>query len=123
MIDKASNCFRIGTPQWMPKNRHDSLLDLLERHRAAADEITYFTSESHPPLPLDTMRDRIALVSERLTEARERGWRAGINILSTIGHHNENLPHSLDEPYQRGIDSQGRVCRGMFCPNDERFIE
>ncbi|MBN2311715.1 MAG: hypothetical protein JXR94_22240, partial [Candidatus Hydrogenedentes bacterium] len=50
---------------------------------------------------------------------RAAGYRAGINVLATIGHHDENLPYSLDEAYTRVTDLDGAVCRGCFCPNDE----
>jgi hypothetical protein len=121
MMSSASNCFRIGSTQWLPEQLFTDLLDLLDLHRASADELTFFTSDTHPPLPLDTMQRRMEIVADRMAAARERGWRTGINILSTIGHHEENQPHSLDGPYQRMVDSHGVPSMGVFCPNDERL--
>ena len=120
-IASATNCFRIGTPQWLPESRHRELLEMLDRHPDAAGEVTYFTSETHPPLPLDVMQERAEILAGRMREAREHGLGAGINILSTIGHHDENLPHSLDIDSTRVTDIAGKVCRGSYCPNDERF--
>jgi len=55
----------------------------------------------------------------RMAEARKRGYKAGINILATIGHHNENLENSLNEEYTRMTNIDGQICNGSFCPNDD----
>ena len=44
-------------------------------------------------------------------------------MLSTIGHHEENLPNSLSGDYTPMTDPNGNVCRGSFCPNDPRLHE
>lgn len=118
-IDRAFICFRIGTPQWIPEERYAELLALFEAHRGVTDEVTFFTSETHPPLPLPVIEERAALLARRLPEARRLGCRAGINVLSTVGHHNENLPHSLQGAYTPMTDIDGRTCSGSFCPNDD----
>ncbi len=120
-IEKAFVCFRIGTPISLNETRFHELLDLFERYRGVTDEITLFTSESHPPLPLEVMLERIAVLETRMATARARGYRTGINILATIGHHEENLPHSLSGDFTPMTDIGGGVCRGSFCPNDERL--
>jgi hypothetical protein len=101
--------------------RYAELLEELSRHQGATDELALFTSETHPPLPLEVLRFRAGVLSERLREARRHGYRAGINVLATIGHHEENLPNSLAGEYQRMTALDGRVCLGSFCPNDERY--
>jgi hypothetical protein len=50
-MQKAFISFRIGFPQWMPENRFRELLALFERYRGVTDEVTFFTSETHPPPP------------------------------------------------------------------------
>jgi len=122
-FEKAFISFRIGVPQWMPENRFRELLALFEKYKGATDEITFFTSATHPPLPLDEIRRRTEILTKRIVEARSRGYRAGINVLATMGHHNENLPHSLGGDYTRVTDIHGGVCQGSFCPNDPRFQE
>ena len=121
-IDKAFISFRIGISQWMPENRFRELLDLFEEYRGVTDEITFFTSETHPPLPLEEVEARAAILAKRMEHVRKLGYKTGINILATIGHHNENLPHSLSEDYTRMTDIDGNVCLGSFCPNDERMV-
>ena len=122
-IEKAFISFRIGVPLWSSEKRYTEVLDLFGKYRGVTDEITFFTSATHPPLPLNTFRERATLLKVRMEEARKRGYKAGINILSTIGHHNENLDNSLNETYTRMTNIDGQICNGSFCPNDDGMRE
>ncbi len=122
-IDKAFISFRIGISQWMPENRFRELLDLFEEYKGVTDQITFLTSGTHSPLPLEEVETRTAVLAKRMAEARKLGYKTGINILSTMGHLNENLPHSLSEDYTRMMDIDGNVGLGSFCPNDDRMRE
>ncbi len=117
-IEKASVCFRIGQPIWANEERFNELLDLFDAHRGVTDEITLFTSETHPPLPLDVMLARMPVLETRIKAARARGYRSGVNILATIGHHEENLANSLSGGFTPATDPNGNVCLGSICPND-----
>ena len=117
-LDKAFISFRIGTTQWMPEDRFKELLALFERHKGVTDEITFFTSFTHPPIPVEEMGRRCALLTQRIQAAKRLGYRAGINVLSTMGHHEENLPNSLQGDFTRVTDMSGNISRGSFCPND-----
>lgn len=119
-VERASVAFRIGVPQWATEGRFLDLLALLEKYPGATDEITLFTSATHPPLPLDEIRKRADVLAHRMALAREAGYRTGINVLSSMGHHNENLPNSLAGNYTRVTDIDGNTCQGSFCPNDRR---
>ncbi|MFH1006845.1 MAG: hypothetical protein V1800_04990 [Candidatus Latescibacterota bacterium] len=118
-LDKAVISFRIGTEQWIPEKRFNELLKLFDKYHGVTDEITFFTSVNHPPLPLEVVRARAELLSERMSVVRKAGYSTGINILGSIGHHNENLPHSLSGPYTPMTDLNGDTCSGSFCPNGE----
>jgi len=47
-IKKAFISFRIGIPREMPEKRFQELLCLFEKYKGVTDEITFFTSETHP---------------------------------------------------------------------------
>lgn len=115
--------FRIGVPLWRPEARFEEVLSLLDEHPGLADEIALFTSETHPPLPLREVAQRAEILERRMAAARKRGYAAGVNVLSTLGHHEEDLAHSLGEDYPRMTDIEGRVCRGTLCPEHERVHE
>ena len=120
-VEKASICFRIGVPTWSNETRFNELLDLFDAHQGVTDEITLFTSETHPPLPLGVILGRVSTLQKRMETARARGYRSGVNILATLGHHEENLANSLSGDYTPMTDPDGKVCRGSFCPNDPRL--
>ena len=122
-IDKAFISFRIGVPQWMPDDRFRELLAMFEKYKGVTDEITFFTSATHPPLPLEEIARRCEILARRMAQAKALGYRAGINVLATMGHHNENLPNSLSGDYTRVTDIEGNVSLGSFCPNDSRFCQ
>lgn len=120
-IEKAFISFRIGTSQWMPDRRYRDVLALFEKYKGVTDEITFFTSFTHPPIPLEEMKSRCDLLAQRIAQARTLGYRSGINVLSTMGHHEENLPNSLSGDYTPVTDIGGNVSRGSFCPNDPKL--
>lgn len=122
-LDKAFISFRISTLQWMPEERFDELLALFEKYKGVTDEITLFHSFTHSPVPLDEVRRRAGVAAGRMAAIRKLGYRTGINVLTTIGHHEEDLPHSLVGEYTPMTDIHGNVCRGSMCPNDPRMQE
>jgi hypothetical protein len=119
---KARNAYRIGTNQWMPDSCFNRLMQLLRKHPGSADELIFFTSETHPPLKLEDVKAFSPLLAERIKTAKAAGFTAGVNVLATMGHHDENLENSLDIPAARATDPEGRVCRGSFCLNDPLFL-
>ena len=121
--ERAYISFRIGVPQWLSETRFNELMDLFERNSGVTDEITFFTSATHAPLPLDVFRERASVLKVRMDQARKHGYKTGINILTTIGHHNENLENSLRGDYTFMTNIDGQVCHGSFCPNDDRMRE
>jgi hypothetical protein len=122
-IEKAFISFRIGITQSLPEKRYDELMDLFHKYKNVTDEITFFTSETHPPIPLNVFEQRIDVLEKRMNLARTRGYKTGINILSTVGHHNENLENSLKGNYTPMTNIEGKVCMGSFCPNDENLCD
>lgn len=122
-IPKAFVSFRIGTSLWMRAERFDELMGLFARHRGVTDEITFFQSATHAPLPLEENRRRFDVLAQRMAQVRKLGYRSGINVLTTTGHHEENLPNSVGDEYGRVIDPSGKVCRGVLCPNDPKVLE
>jgi hypothetical protein len=119
----ALNSFRIGTALWLTDDRFEDLLRYFKRFPGMTDELTFFTSETHPPLPLEVMEQRAARLARLMPRVRQLGMKAGINVLSTMGHHEENLPHSLQAPWQRVMDIEGRVSQGSFCPAQPELID
>ena len=122
-LHRAFMSIRIPVQRWQTEAAFTEILHMLDEHPGVADDLALFTASTHPPLPLDVARERAALMARRIKQIKVRGYGCGINILATIGHHNENLSGSLQGDYTRRTDINGSVCEGSFCPNDPRFIK
>ncbi len=109
---------RIGSPLWMHPARLDELVSIVGEYRDTVTEVAFFTGLTHPPLPLDVIEARAAMLAEIMPRFRAAGVSAGINHLSTIGHLDENLPNSLREPWQHLVDISGAVSASCYCPSD-----
>ncbi|HTN08811.1 hypothetical protein [Agriterribacter sp.] len=122
-VEKSFISFRIGPDQSLPEKRFNELIDLFDKYKGVTDDITFFSSVTHAPLPLDVFESRIKTIKDRMALARKRGYRTGVNILTTIGHHNEDLPHSLKGDYTNMTGINGNISQGAFCPNDAKMQE
>src|SRR5262245_3394893 len=120
---RALVSFRIAPPQWLTDERFDALMAFFKTQPKTADELAFFTSGTHAPLTLQETVKRADRLSRLMAIVRREGMAAGINILATMGHHEENLEASLNEPWQRVVDPKGQESRGSYCPAGAEFID
>jgi hypothetical protein len=114
---------RVGLGDSLHEASFEDLMAMLARHRDIADELTFFTHGIHPVEPLDRLAPRLEILARRMARARQAGFRAGLNWLSTLGHIDEYLEHALKGDYTPMTGIDGSLARGSFCPNDARFQE
>ena len=117
---KATISLRVGTPIWDTPARLDELMTLLDNYRDTIDEVAFFTGFTHPPLPLNVLQQRAVTMGNFIPRFKALGLRVGINHLATIGHLDENLEHSLNEPWQHLVDASGAVSPSCYCASDPR---
>ncbi|HUH47982.1 MAG TPA: hypothetical protein VLZ54_12560 [Arenibacter sp.] len=122
-IEKSFISFRIGPALSLSEGRFTELLDLFDKYKGVTDDITFFSSVTHAPLPVEVFNSRMEVLRDRMAVARGRGYRTGVNILTTIGHHNEDLPNSLKGEYTNMTGIDGNISEGSFCPNDDNLRE
>ena len=118
---RALNTLRVPYYLAEDESQFRALLEQLQARREMNLQITLFMAESHPPMPLAVAKKQADVLRARMATARVHGFASGINILSTLGHHEENLDNSLQGDYTPMTNSKGEVCRGSFCPNDENM--
>ena len=114
---------RVAYENWHEEERFRSLLALLDEYPGTVGEVALFSSAVHAPLPLAEFKRRTEIQKERMKTLREHSLSAGINILASIGHHEEDLDDSLHGPYTFMTNRRGEVCRGSYCMNDERYLD
>ena len=94
---RASVALRVGTPGWQDEAAFERLLGAIGAQGPSvgmADELALFTSITHTPVRIERYRELVPVARRRMERARARGLRAGLNILTTIGHHEEDLPRA-----------------------------
>lgn len=126
MIEKKQNymhTLRVAYENWVDPKRFEDLLSLLKKYPGNLHSIALFTSATHAPLTLEELQRRADIIKIRLKRARECGYSCGINILATIGHHEEDLDRGLGDRYTYMTGKNGEVCRGSYCMNDKNFIQ
>ncbi|MGI6172278.1 MAG: hypothetical protein ACOYI8_00050 [Christensenellales bacterium] len=116
------NLLRIPYELWADAAKYRELLRLLKAYPCGIGAVSLFTASVHPPLPLGELKRRCDIMEQRMDEAREARLCAGINILATIGHHNEDLDNCFSGEYARMTNAQGETCRGSFCMNDAAYL-
>lgn len=122
-MTQSLTALRVLPAHWLNDAALDRLLQSLARYPGAVDELVFFTAETHPPLPLDEFESRCQRLAAVLPRVRAHGYGAGINILATMGHHEEDLAHSLDEAWPRVTDLDGNISRGSYCPAAPELLD
>lgn len=115
-----NNCFRVS-PTNISENSLTVLQELLLKYPKCVSEITFFTNETHAPITLEKIAQNLDNISKVLPFCKKHGYKVGVNCLTTLGHHAENLKYSLQIKSPL-MDIEGNVCKGTFCPtSDEMF--
>ncbi len=117
-ITKAKIELRIGLPQLMNPTRVEEMVAYLQKHPGMVDEVALFTSYTHAALPLSVIQERCEFIARALPQFKAIGLIAGINHTTTIGHSDEDLEHSLNQPWQRLVDISGAVSNSSYCGSD-----
>ena len=80
--------YRIAAPQWKTDEQFARLMALLNAHRRAVDEISFFDDDSaRACAPLERLEQSAGTLKRRIVELHGSGFRSvGINVLYTIGH-------------------------------------
>ena len=116
------HCIRVAVENWIDPERFGELTDLLAKYPGGIGQVALFTSAVHSPLTLEELGRRAEIMKDRFAVIREKGLSPAVNILATVGHHEEDLGHTPAGNYTLMTGADGRVCRGSVCMNDGRYL-
>ena len=110
----------LRVPLWFVADaeRLTQLLDRLDMTPRLVEEVMFFTSHYHCAQTLAALERTLPFLRQALAATKARGYRVGLNHLTTIGHHEENLELAAPPELRRMVDLEGKVCRGSLCPAD-----
>ncbi len=113
-VEKAYQSIRLWNMTGKNSARFDEMRALLEQYPHAVSEIALFTGDTHAPMPLEILQERVDSLIPLMDKARAKGFRCGINHLSLIGHHQEHDVGSLRDA-AFCVDIHGETHRGSLC--------
>ncbi len=117
------NTLRVPLADWLDDEAFGALLLFLSERKDCVSSIAFFSSDFHPPQPLDTARRVSVVLKKRIFECKRAGFSCGVNVLSTIGHHPERLDEALTGPWRRMTGIDGSICEGSFCLSDRDYLD
>jgi len=122
MKERHLHSIRVSDENWRHEDRFTHLLRLLKEYPGGITQMALFTTGTHIPMTFETFRERLAVIEKRLEEIRKAGFSAGINHLTTIGHHCEDLDAGLKDQYTYMTNIHGEVCHGSYCMRNPKFL-
>ncbi len=114
-MDEANITYRIAPGCWLRENRFADLLRELVKRRAGFDDVALFLGSTHSVRKLSTVSAEMPRLAEVLRRLEAAGIPAGINILTIMGHHPENLA-AIPEGVRLLTGPDGRTTPGTICP-------
>ena len=111
---------RIPGAHWRTDERFALLLEALNAHRSAVDEIALGDGSGFwsPPERIERSNE---ILKRRIAQFKEAGWRTGINVGVTMGH-GDSADRSLPPlPFQPTVGYDGKVSNACPCPNSPEY--
>jgi hypothetical protein len=112
--------YRVSPRQWTGDTEFRGLLDTLGAIPRGVDEVSLFDEVFPQPAVhnVESLRRLSQLWGRRLAQLKQAGYRAGINVLWTIGHSNVPGAGSGKMRFQPMVGHDGSVSDACACPND-----
>ena len=121
-MKQIRNSVRVPFHYWMEDENFRTFTEWLTVNRDCIDQVAFFSSYYHPPMPLLTAEKHCAILKKRIAAVRSMGFSCGINILATVGHHPERLDETLQGDYTYATNIDGEVSLGSRCMNDPSYL-
>ena len=91
----------------MEESDFEMLLREMQSLAGLTDAVTLFTSMTHGPIHIEGLKLRMEIAAMRMARLRQLGYQAGINVLATIGHHEEALTSTIGPEFGYATDING----------------
>ena len=110
-MEKLLHSIRIGGDYVVKDELFEEFLKSIETYPCGIQQVAMFLTPSyHTPTKLEDFIEYLPLYEKRLQQLRDKGYSAGLDILATIGHHEENLPFCYADDSYCMTDLDGNVC-------------
>ena len=123
MANSHLHSLRVAYENWHDEKRFADLLRILRQYPCGITQVAFFTSSTHAPLTLEELFRRTDMIADRICAVKAMGLSAGINLLTTIGHHFEDMNTALGGEYTYMTNIHGEVCPGSYCMRNPAFLQ
>lgn len=121
-LPAADVTWRILHASWEDDAAYRQTVDFFERN-GLTGRIAFFAGDSHLPLSLERASECMPVLAKRIADMKARGHETGINLLSTLGHLDENLADAAKvDGASHWTSYDGSTSHG-YCPNDPVYRE
>lgn len=122
MNEFRGHSVRVAADVWQSEKKLAELMDSLCELSCGAGQVALFTAGYHPPMTVENITDCARKLAPAMDYIRSRGFKAGINLIATIGHHEENLHAAYQGKHDHMTDRNGNPTMGSYCMNDVTYL-
>lgn len=119
---KHNNILRIWCDLSFDTESYRELYDYCKANIGRIDEVIFFTQAVHAIRHFDDIKKRLDFIALLMDMFRPLGCRLGIDVLCTLGHHEEHTD-SRFEGYDFYTDIGGNVNKGRLCSSSPKTME
>lgn len=119
---KHNNILRVWCDISFNTESYRKLYDYCEKNISRIDEVIFFTQPTHGIRHFDDIKKRLDFMTILMDMFRPLGCRLGIDVICTLGHHEEHTDSRFEED-NFFEDGEGRVNRGRLCSSSEKTME
>ena len=116
---------RISCFRYRDDNVFSKHIEFIRKNIKYIDEITLFTEYAHHGYwDEEYINNNAEILKERVLSYREAGVKSiGLNVLCTIGHHDEAWSVLPDAPLPCQVDDKGALSKTCLCYNNAEYLE
>lgn len=113
---RADITYRVQYGFWKDPAKFDELLSKFVELRDSFDEIVLHSAYTHAVRSLQVIADDMPEFNLAVGKCHSAGFKCGLNLLATFGHHGEDF-RAIPENLVQLHDMNGNLCSGTVCHN------
>jgi len=120
--DKRFFMLRVKEVDYINVENLNCLISHLKKFKDSVNSVALFVSNLHNYITLSEIEKRVTPLEIAIKKIKEElEISAGINLLSTIGHLEEDTEKKIDLPVM--VDYTGKKARNIPCPASDEFLK
>lgn len=119
---KHKNILRVWCDIYYDTASYEQLFCYCRDNLSRIDEVIFFTQAVHSIRHFEDIKKRLDFIGTLMEKFRALDVKLGIDVLCTLGHHEEHTDSRLDG-YDFFTDALGNINRGRLCSSSDKTME